>query len=148
MREYLEVKMNHNGYFAVKLDKTWTDVIKKNATMEVVRGDHITLAYKPDDVAFARYTKLVGKRVNAYIDELRRNENIEAFWVSDMFYDSYSLTESEKVLKRWDDVAPHITISHKKGLKAKEANTMFTNPTHTEERIGYVEGIIEWIDLK
>ena len=33
------LKMNHNGYFAVKLDESWQDVVKRNATMEVVRGD-------------------------------------------------------------------------------------------------------------
>jgi hypothetical protein len=137
----------NNGYFAVKLDKQWTDVVKRNATMEVVRGDHITLAYKPDDIAFSRYTKLVGKRVNVYIDEYRKNENIEAFFVTDMFYDSYRLTESEKVLKRWDDGAAHITISHRKGLKPKEANSMFTNPTSKRQAIGYVEGTIEWIEF-
>ena len=96
--------MNHNGYFAVKLDKSWQDVITRSATMDVVRGDHITLAYKPDDIAFSRYTKLVGKRVNAYIDEYRKNENIEAFFVTDMFYDSYRLTESEKRLERVDNI--------------------------------------------
>jgi allophanate hydrolase subunit 1 len=142
-----QLKMNHNGYFAVKLDESWQDVIKKNATMDVVRGDHITLAYKPDDIAFSRYTKLVGKRVNVYIDEYRKNENIEAFFVTDMFYDSYRLTESEKVLKRWDDGPAHITVSHIKGLKPKEANTMFTNPTYKRQAIGYVEGTIEWIEF-
>ncbi len=140
--------MNHNGYFAVKLDKSWQDIIKKNATMEVVRGDHITIAYKPEERVFDRLTKLVGKRVNAYIDEFRKNENIEAFWVTDMFYDSYRLTESEKRLERVDDGEAHITVSHKKGLKPKEANTMFTNPTYKRQAVGYVEGTLEWIDFK
>ena len=87
----------------------------------------------------------VGGRVNAYISELRRNENIEAFWVTDMYYDSYRLTEDEKRLTRVDDGAAHITISHKKGLKPKEASTMFTNPTYTRQAVGYVEGIFKWI---
>ena len=137
--------MNHNGYFAVKLDKSWQDIIKKNATMEVVRGDHITIAYKPEERVFDRLTKLVGKRVNAYISEFRKNENIEAFWVTDMFYDSYRLTEDEKRLTRVDDGVAHITISHKKGLKPKEANTMFTNPTYKRQAVGYVEGVLKWI---
>jgi hypothetical protein len=139
--------MKHKGYFAVVLDDTWTDVVRKNATMDVVRGDHITIAYKPDDTTFENLKDLMGKRVNAYISELRRNENIEAFWVTDMFYDSFSLSLKEKRLTRVDEGAAHITISHKKGLKPKEANTMFTNPTHVEQRIGYVEGVIEWIDF-
>ena len=67
--------------------------------------------------------------------------------MTDMFYDSFSLSLSEKRLTRIDEGAAHITISHKKGLKPKEANTMFTNPTHVEQRIGYVEGVIEWIDF-
>ena len=99
------LKMNHNGYFAVKLDESWQDVVKRNATMEVVRGDHITLAYKPEEWVFDRLIKLVGKRVNAYISELRRNENIEAFWVTDMFYDSFSLSLKEKRLTRVDEGA-------------------------------------------
>ena len=37
------LKMNHNGYFAVKLDESSQDVVKRNATMEVVRVDHIHL---------------------------------------------------------------------------------------------------------
>ena len=140
--------MKHKGYFAVKLDKSWQDIIKKNATMDVVRGDHITLAYKPEEWVFDRLTKLVGKRVNAYINEFRSNENIEAFFVTDMFYDSYRLTADEKRLTRVDDGEAHITVSHKKGLKPKEANTMFTNPTHKRQAVGYVEGVIEWIDFK
>ena len=136
-----------NGYFAVQLDRSSCNVVKKRATFPNIVSDHITLAYKPEEWVFDRLTKLVGKRVNAYISELRRNENIEAFWVTDMFYDSFSLSLKEKRLTRVDEGAAHITISHKKGLKPKEANTMFTNPTHREERIGYVEGVIEWIDF-
>ena len=113
--------------------------------MDVVRGDHITIAYKPDETTFENLRDIIGKRVNADISELRRNENIEAFWVTDMFYDSYRLTEDEKRLTRVDDGAAHITISHKKGLKPKEANTMFTNPTYTRQAVGYVEGVFKWI---
>lgn len=137
--------MNHNGYFAVVLDDSWKDVVKKSATMDVVRGDHITIAYKPDDTTFENLRDIMGKRVNAYISEFRKNENIEAFWVTDMFYDSYRLTEDEKRLTRVDDGAAHITISHKKGLKPKEANTMFTNPTYKRQAVGYVEGVFKWI---
>ena len=43
--------------------------------------------------------------------------------------------------------ATDITISHKKGLNQKQSCLMFTNPTHVEQRIGYVEGVIEWIDF-
>ena len=39
----------------------------------------------------------------------------------------------------------HITVSHKKGLKPKEANTMFTNPTSKRQAVGYVEGVFKWI---
>ena len=70
--------MNHNGYFAVKLDESWQDVVKRNATMEVVRGDHMTLGYKPEEWVFDRLIKLSQKEL-IYISELRRNENIEHF---------------------------------------------------------------------
>ena len=137
-----------NGYFAVCLDKTYRDMIKQNATMDVVRGDHITIAYKPNDDTFKRLSKLVGKRVNAHVNELRANDNIEAFWVESMFYDSYSLTTNEKELLRVDSGAPHITISHKTDIKPNEAGTMFTNPTRQEKKVGYVEGTFKWIEFK
>ena len=60
-----------------------------------------------EEWVFDRLTKLVGKRVNAYISELRRNENIEAFWVTDMFYDSFSLSLKKKRLTRVDEGAKH-----------------------------------------
>ena len=60
-------------------------MIKQNATMDVVRSDHITISYKPNDDTFKRLSKLVGTRVNAHVNELRANENIEAFWVESMF---------------------------------------------------------------
>jgi len=138
----------NNGYFAVKLDESWQELIKKNATMDVVRGDHITIAYKPEEGVFNRLTKLVGKRVNAYIDEYRKNENIEAYFITDMYYDSWGLITKEKRLERVDEGMAHITVSHKKGLKPKEASTMFTNPTYKKQSIGYVEGTLEWIDFK
>jgi hypothetical protein len=37
----------NNGYYAVALDKKSYDVVKQNATMDVVVSNHITLAYKP-----------------------------------------------------------------------------------------------------
>ena len=53
--------MKHNGYFAVVLDDTWTDVVRKNATMDVVRGDHITIAYKPDNTTFENLRDIIKK---------------------------------------------------------------------------------------
>ena len=41
----------------------------------------------------------------------------------------------------------NITISHKKGLKAKRSKHNVYKSTHVEQRIGYVEGVIEWIDF-
>ena len=70
------LKMKHNGYFAVVLDDTWTDVVRKNATMDVVRGDNITIAYKPDNTTYENLRDIMGKRVNSYISEYRKNENI------------------------------------------------------------------------
>jgi len=137
-----------NGYYAVCLDKQYCDTIRKTATMDVVRSDHITISYKPDTSTKDRLSKLIGKRVNVHINEFRANDNIEAFWVESMFYDSYSLTTNEKELLRVDSGAPHITISHKTGIKPNEAGTMFTNPTRQEKKVGYVEGTFKWIEFK
>ena len=130
----------NSGYYAVVLDKKSQDAVKPNATMDVVNGDHITIAYKPNDKILKKLYKLIGQKVNAYFNEFRGNENIEAFWIKDMY-----LTETEKRFKRIDPGSPHITISHKEGIKPGEANTMFTNPTHKENRLGYVEGIFKWV---
>jgi hypothetical protein len=110
--------------------------------MNVVNGDHITIAYKPNNKTFKKLNKFIGKKVNAYFNELRANENIEAFWVKNMI-----LTETAKRFKKVDPGSPHITISHKKGMKSGEANSMFTNPTLKEDKFGYVEGIFNWVPL-
>ena len=132
----------NNGYYAVVLDKKSCDDVQQNATMNVVNGDHITIAYKPNNKTSLKLNKFIGKKVNAYFNELRANESIEAFWVKDMF-----LTETAKRFKRVDPGSPHITISHKKGMKSGEANSMFTNPTLKEDKFGYVEGIFNWVPL-
>jgi len=132
----------NNGYYAVVLDKKSCDDVQQNATMNVVNGDHITIAYKPNNKTSLKLNKFIGKKVNAYFNELRANESIEAFWVKDMF-----LTETAKRFKRVDPGSPHITISHKKGMKSGEADSMFTNPTHKEDKFGYVEGIFNWVPL-
>ena len=132
----------NNGYYAVVLDKKSCDDVQQNATMNVVNGDHITIAYKPNNKTSLKLNKFIGKKVNAYFNELRANENIEAFWVKDMF-----LTETAKRFKRVDPGSPHITISHKKGMKSGEANSMFTNPILKEDKFGYVEGIFNWVPL-
>jgi len=137
--------MKHNGYFAMVLDNEWSEVVSRNATMDVVRSDHITIAYKPTDENYQKLLPLIGKRANAYINQYRANESIEAFMVDLICCDSYSLTEEEKVVERVDDGQAHITISHKKGIRPGEANTMFTAPTKTEDRVGYVEGTFKWI---
>ena len=130
----------NNGYYAVMLDKKSCTAVRQNATMDVVNGDHITIAYKPDNKTFNKLNKFIGQKVNAYFNELRANENIEAFWVKDMF-----LTETTKRFKRVDPGSAHITISHKKDMNSGEANTMFTNPTHKENRLGWVEGTFNWV---
>ena len=132
----------NNGYYAVVLDKKSCDAVKQNATMNVVNGDHITIAYKPNNKTSLKLNKFIGKKVNAYFNELRANESIEAFWIKDMF-----LTETAKRFKRVDPGSPHITISHKKGMKSGEADSMFTNPTLKEDKFGYVEGIFNWVPL-
>ena len=138
MKHY--TKMN-NGYYAVVLDKQSCNVVKRNATMDVVVGDHITLAYKPNNKTFKKLNKLIGKKVEAYINQMRANENIQAYWVSNMY-----LTPNKK-LKRVDKGPAHITISHKKGFKSGDANSMFKRPTFKQERLGMLEGKIKWISF-
>ena len=132
--------MMDNGYYAVVLDKKSCEDVQQGATMDVVNGDHITIAYKPNKTTCKKLNKFIGKKVYAYFNELRANEHIEAFWVKDMF-----LTETAKRFKRVDPGSPHITISHKIGMKSGEANTMFTNPTVKEDKFGYVEGTFSWV---
>ena len=129
-----------NGYFAIQLDKASCNVVKKNATMPVIVSDHITLAYKPVKKVYDKYSKLVGKKVGAMIKGYRSNANIDALWVGDMFL------MNDKKIKRHDKGAAHITLSHKRGYKSGDANTMFTNPKVKDKRYGYVEGTIRYID--
>ncbi len=145
MKHY--TKMN-NGYYAVALDKKSCNVVKRNATMDVVVGDHITLAYKPNNETFKKLNKLCGKKVDAYIYQIRANKNIEALWVEDMF-----LTELNKKLKRVDKGPAHITISHKKGFKSGDANSMFKDPGNPQwlgidHELGYLKGEVKWIPFK
>ena len=130
----------NNGYYAVVLNKKSCKYVQQDATMDVVNGDHITIAYKPNNKTFKKLKKFIGQKVYASFNELRANESIEAFWVKDMF-----LTETSKRFKRVDPGSPHITISHKKGMKSGEANSMFTNPTIKENEFGYVEGTFNWV---
>ena len=111
-----------NGYFAIQLDKASCNVVKKNATMPVIVSDHITLAYKPVKKVYDKYSKLIGKKVGAMIKGYRSNKNI----------------------KRHDKGAAHITLSHKKGYKQGDANTMFTKPDVKIKKNGYVEGKVKY----
>ena len=136
----------NNGYFAVALDKKSCDTVQKFSTMDVVVGNHITLAYKPNNETFKKLNKLCGTKVDAYIKEIRANKNIEAFWLNGMY-----LTESYKKLKRIDKGPAHITISHKKGFKSGDANTMFKKPTYKKDlqtEMDYLQGEVKWIEFK
>ena len=55
------------------------------------------------------------------------------------------LLDSNKRLKRHNKGAAHITLSHKKGYKQGDANTMFTNPKVKDKKYGYVEGKVKYI---
>ena len=135
----------NNGYYAVALDKKSYDAVKQNATMDVVKGDHITLAYKPNNETCKKLTKLCGKKVDVYIKEKRANKNIEAFWLNGMY-----LTETYKKLKRIDKGPAHITISHKKDFKPGDAKTMFKRPSYKQNvqaEMDYLQGKIKWISF-
>ena len=127
------------GYFAVFLDKKSCNVVKKNATMPVVVSDHVTLAYNPNDKIYNKYKKLENKKVGVFIKGYRSNDHIDALWVDNMF------DKDGNKIKRHDKGAAHITLSHKKGYKQGDANTMFTKPDTNIKRYGYVEGKIKFI---
>ena len=152
--------MNMNGYFAVVLNNDCRDVVRKYSTMDVVVGDHITLAYKPDNKTFKKYNKLVNEEVDAYINQIRSNDSIEALWVEDMF-----LTRLNKRLERDNPGTAHITISHKKDFKSVDAKSLFTessalidedkkvvatNPQWlgVDHELGYLKGKVKWIEYK
>ena len=131
-----------NGYFAIQLDKQSQKAVSKYATMPVMVSDHITLAYKPVKKVYDKYLKIVGKKVGAYIKGYRSNKNIDALWIDDMY-----LMNNKKV-KRHDKGAAHITLSHKKGYKQGDANTMFTNPKVKDKKYGYVEGKVKYFSYE
>ena len=133
----------NNGYYAVALNKKSCVEVGRKATMDVKVSDHITLAYKPNNKDFNKLNKLIDKRVDVYVDHIRANKNIEAFWVNDMY-----LTESSKRLKRLDKGSAHITISHKKGFKSGDANSMFEKPISKQTDCRMLVGRIRWIPFK
>ena len=131
-----------NGYFEIQLDKKSQNVVSKNATMPVMVSDHITLAYKPVKKVYDKYSKLVGKKVGAFIKGYRSNKNIDALWIGDMYL------MNDKKIKRHDKGAAHITLSHKKGYKQGDANTMFTKPDKKIKKFGYVEGKVKYFSYE
>ena len=132
--------MNMNGYFAVQLTKQDSKLVSTKATFPIVVSDHITLAYKPTKRIYNKYKKLVGHKVGAMIEGYRSNNAIDALWVGKMID-----INTDKYLKRHDKGDAHITLSHKKGYKQGDANTMFTKPDTNIKRYGYVEGKIKFI---
>ena len=131
-----------NGYFAIQLDKQSQKAVSKYATMPVMVSDHITLAYKPVKKVYDKYLKIVGKKVGAYIKGFRSNKNIDALWIDDMY-----LMNNKKV-KRHDKGAAHITLSHKKGYKQGDANSMFIKPDIKIKKFGYVEGKVKYFSYE
>ena len=129
-----------NGYFAVQLDKQSCNVVKKLATKDVLVSDHVTLAYNPNDKIYNKYKKLENKKVGVFIKGYRSNDHIDALWVDNMF------DKDGNKIKRHDKGAAHITLSHKKGYKQGDANTMFIDPTINQRKIGYVEGVVKYFD--
>ena len=52
----------NNGYYAVVLNKKSCEYVQQGATMNVVNGDHITIAYKPNNKTFKKLNKFIGKK--------------------------------------------------------------------------------------
>ena len=84
-----------------------------------------------------------GKKINAYFNELRANESIEAFWVKDMFF-----ADIAEKFERVDPGSPHITISHSRTFKPGNANTMFEKPISKQTDCRMLEGRIKWISYE
>ena len=126
-----------NGYFAVQLDKSSCNVVKKLATKDILVSDHVTLAYKPIKKVYDKYFKLVGKKVGVFIKGYRANNHIDALWVDNMF------DKDGNKIKRHDKGAAHITLSNKTGYESGDDNTMFTNPKVKDKKYGYVEGKVK-----
>ena len=80
--------------------------------------------------------------MGAFIKGYRSNKNIDALWVGDMFL------MNDKKIKRHDKGAAHITLSHKKGYKQGDANTMFTKPDKKIKKFGYVEGKVKYFSYE
>ena len=76
------------------------------------------------------------------LTQYRANNNIDAFWVKDMF-----LTDTDTKIKRVNPGSAHITLSLKDGFKPGDANSMFKKPKIKKNIIGYVEGKINYIKL-
>ena len=133
--------MNMNGYFAVQLTKQDSKLVSTKATFPIVVSDHITLAYKPTKRIYNKYKKLIGHKVGAIIEGYRSNNAIDALWIGKMID-----INTDKNLKRHDKGAAHITLSHKKGYKQGDANSMFIDPTIKQEKLGYVEGVVKYFD--
>ena len=130
-----------NGYFAVALNKNDSKLVSTKATFPIVVSDHITLAYKPSKRIYKKYEKLIGHKVGALIEGYRSNDAIDALWIGKMID-----IDTDKNLKRHDKGAAHITLSHKKGYKQGDANSMFVDPTIKQKKLGYVEGVIKYFD--
>ena len=135
--------MNMNGYFAVQLTKQDSKLVSTKATFPIVVSDHITLAYKPTKRIYNKYKKLVGHKVGAMIEGYRSNNAIDALWVGKMID-----INTDKYIKRHDDGDAHITLSHKKGYKQGDANTMFTKPDVKIKTNGYVEGKVKYFSYE
>ena len=149
----------NNGYFAVVLDKNSCKEVRLGANFDVVNGDHITLAYKPDNKKFKKLLPLINRKVEATVNQIRGNESIEAYWVDEMYLkETYWSHKHSKYmsayqkLKRLDKGPAHITISHKKDFKPGDANSMFKKPTWKENIPKHihckVSGKVKWIEYK
>ncbi len=73
---------------------------------------------------------------------IEQNNHIDALWVDKMWDKEYNR------IKRHDKGAAHITLSHKKGYKSGDANTMFTKPDVKVKTNGYVEGKVKYFSYE
>ena len=96
---------------------------------------HVTLKFNVDrdDVA-----NLIGKKVTLYCSDVCWDDNIEAIPVI--------------MLSEWAGICqnqhPHITLSHREGIKPVQSNTMLAGD-HEKNVLGIViEGVTEFFEFK
>ena len=125
-----------DGYYAVVLDGSSRDKVEKLAQFEEIESDHVTIAYRPDDSIGDILDTQLGRSYNIISKLYVANDEIDALVVDVIG------------LKRQDPGLAHVTISHKRGVEAKESNNLIRKPKYREKQIFKMRGILEFVAKK